>query len=200
MDDLFPRGGGDDAARPIHPGMSRTSSYTKSPWIRKVNAFLFENPFCTPLDGILRKHPPLCIDRYDTMSTDVKGDAEEAQDSRPSKVYAWKRRKKRQDKEDGVTGRTAPHKRMSTELNRNFRFNLDPEYPVAPGISDSILNRNIRFQRWIAREGPEVNRNFRFTRDPEYPAPLRGNREYPLVSPLPTPSTIYRTLPPPFLG
>ena len=38
------------------------------------------------------------------MSTDVKGDAEEAQDSRSSKAYAWKRRRKRQDDEEEEVG------------------------------------------------------------------------------------------------
>ena len=92
--------GGDDAAQNIQLGMSRTPSFIKSPWTSKLNSFLFVNPFHTLLDGILLEHPPLCTDRYDTMSTDAKGDAEEAQDSRPSKVYAWKRRKKREAKDD----------------------------------------------------------------------------------------------------
>ena len=83
--------------QPAQPVNSHFQSCAKSPWIRKVNAFLFENPFRTPLDGILRKHPPLCIDRYDTASTSTRGDADEDQDSIPSKVYAWKRRRKRQD-------------------------------------------------------------------------------------------------------
>ena len=87
--------GGDDVERPFLLGMSRTPSYAKSPSIRKVHTFLFENPFRTPLDGILSKHPSLCIDRYDTTST--WGDANEVQGSIPSKVYAWKRRRKRQD-------------------------------------------------------------------------------------------------------
>ena len=80
--------------------MSRTPSYAKSPMIRKEHAFLFENPFRTRLDGILCEHSPLCYDRYDTSSKDTRGDAKEAQDSTPSKVYAWKRRKKREAKVD----------------------------------------------------------------------------------------------------
>ena len=89
--------------------MSRTPSYAKSPWSQKVNSFLFESPFRTPFDGILRNHRPPCIARCDPTSTDARGDAEEAQGSRPSKVYAWKRRRKRpeglKDAEGGTTVR-----------------------------------------------------------------------------------------------
>ena len=80
--------------------MFRTPSYAKSPWISKVNSFLFENPKMSPLDGILHKHSPLCIDRLVMMSMVTRGDAEEPQDSRPSKVYTWKRRRKQQDEDE----------------------------------------------------------------------------------------------------
>src|SRR5664279_844968 len=86
-----------DAARHIQPGMSRTPSYAKSPRNQKVNSFLFESPIHTHLDGILLDHRPSCIDRFNLMSMDARVDAEEAQDSRPSKAYTWKRRRKRQD-------------------------------------------------------------------------------------------------------
>ena len=82
-------------SKPTHP-MSSSNS--------KVNSFLYENQFRAPLDGILLEHLPLCYARYHTTSTDVKGDAEEAQDSRSSKAYAWKRRRKRQDDEEEEVG------------------------------------------------------------------------------------------------
>ena len=90
----------DDARRPFQLGMSRTPSYVKSPWIQTVNSFLTGNPFCTPLVGILCNHRPSCIARCDPTSMVARGNAKEAQDSRPSKVYAWKRRKKREAKDD----------------------------------------------------------------------------------------------------
>ena len=84
--------------------MSRPSTLHKSPWTSKVNSFLYENPFRAPLDGILREHLPLDYARFHTTSTDVKGDAEEAQDSRSSKAYPSKRRRKRQDVDEEEAG------------------------------------------------------------------------------------------------
>ena len=118
--------GGDDADRPIQLGMSRTPSYAKSPWIRKVSAFLFENPFRTPLDGILRKHPPLCIHRYDTTSTSTRGDANEAQGSIPSKVYAWKRRKKRQEEGRRRSGASVPAPVPAGQSRSQLRSDRNP--------------------------------------------------------------------------
>ena len=68
-----------------------------------MNSFLFESPNTSPLDGILLDHRPSCIARCDPTSTDARGDAEEAQESKPSKAYAWKRRRKRQDEEEQKT-------------------------------------------------------------------------------------------------
>ena len=77
--------------------MSSTPTLHKSPWISKVNSFLYEIPFRTPLNCILFEHLPLCYARYHMTSTTIREDAEEAKESRPSKTYACKRSRKRQD-------------------------------------------------------------------------------------------------------
>ena len=89
--------------------MSSNPTYDKSSLSSKVNSFLYKISFHAPLDGILREHLPLCYARFDTTSTDVKADAEEAQDSRPSKAYAWKRKRKDRE-EDEVSGRRFNHR------------------------------------------------------------------------------------------
>ena len=53
-----------------------------------MTSFLSTNHITPPLDGILPKPLPLYIDRCHTTSTNVKGDAEEAQEAKPSKAYA----------------------------------------------------------------------------------------------------------------
>ena len=60
-----------------------------------MNSFLYTNPNISPLDGILPKHLPHYIDRLHTMDTDSRGDDKDAQDTKPSKAYAWKRRRKK---------------------------------------------------------------------------------------------------------
>src|SRR5664279_4852006 len=100
--------------------MSRTPTYIKSPWTSKVNSILYESPYCTPLDGILLDHRPSCIDRFVTTNTDARGDAEEAQESKPSKAYAWKRRRKRQD-EEGATPEKTPGAGLSGASCRTVR-------------------------------------------------------------------------------
>ena len=95
------KGSKDDVVQPALSNPTHPMSSSNS----KVNSFLYENPFRAPLDGILRDHLPLDYARFHTTSTDVKGDAEEAQDSRSSKAHAWKRRRKRQDDEEEEVGK-----------------------------------------------------------------------------------------------
>ena len=86
----------------VRRSMSSVPTYGKSPWTPKVNSFLFDNLYTLSVYGILLEHRPLFIDRLDISSTDVKGEAEEAQELKLSKAYAWTRRRKRQDKEKAV--------------------------------------------------------------------------------------------------
>ena len=125
----------DDVGRPFLLGMSRTPSYAKTPSIQKVHAFPFENSFRTPLDGILRKHLPLCIHRYDTTSTSTRGDANEVQDSIPSKVYAWKRRRKRQD------ARKKKKEGQEAQPRASLQASLEPSLGGRPTAQPSPLGR-----------------------------------------------------------
>ena len=96
-------GGGDDAAQPNDITMSSIPTHATSTWTTKVNSILSTNPNTSSLDGILSKHLPLYIARCHTTSTDAKGDTEGAQESKPSKAYAWKRRREREGEgEDGA--------------------------------------------------------------------------------------------------
>ena len=88
-------GGGDDAAQPNDITMLSIPTHATSTWTSKVNAILSTNPNTPPLDGILPKPLPLCIDRCHTTNTDAKGDAEGVQQSKPSKTYTWKWRRKK---------------------------------------------------------------------------------------------------------
>ena len=85
--------------------MSTIMTSTKSPWTSKVNSFLYANLDTSPLDGILCEHQPLCIVRVNMPSTDVKGDAEEAQELISCKAYSWTRRRKRHGKARGSYSR-----------------------------------------------------------------------------------------------
>ena len=94
-----------DVVQPTSITMSGPPIFHKSSWTSKVNSFLYEISIRAPLDGILHERLPLCYARYHMTSTNILGDAEEAQASRPSKAYAWKRRRKRQDAEEEVSRR-----------------------------------------------------------------------------------------------
>ena len=107
---LFKRGG-DNVAQPNDITMSSIPTHATSTWTSKVTSFLSTNHNTPPLDGILHKPRPLYIDRCHTMSMDAKRDAEEAQKAKLSKVFAWKRRRKRQVKEraTGAAGPSGPN-------------------------------------------------------------------------------------------
>ena len=84
-----------DVAQPTSITMTSHPTHAKSPWTSKVNSFLYVSLNTLPLDGILLDHRPCCIHRFDMVDTEMRGDANEAQDPKPSKAYTWKRRKKR---------------------------------------------------------------------------------------------------------
>ena len=90
-----------DVVQPTSIPMSSPPIFHKSSWTSKVNSFLYEISVRAPLDGILHERLPICYARYHMTSTNIRGDAEEAQASRLSKAYAWKRRRKRQDEGKG---------------------------------------------------------------------------------------------------
>ena len=89
--------GGDDVAWVTSITMSSASTHPKSSSNSKVNSFPYMTHNMLPSNGMLLEHLPLCYARYHLTSTDIRGDAKDAQDSRSSKAYAWKRRRKRQD-------------------------------------------------------------------------------------------------------
>ena len=89
--------------------MSSIPTCAKSPWTSRVNSFLFEISLPTLWSGMLLEHSSLCIARFDTMDTKRMGGAKDAQESKPSKVYTWKqRKKKRRQDEDGEGGEARP--------------------------------------------------------------------------------------------
>ena len=96
-----------DEAQPNDITMSSIPTNATSSRTSKVNSILSTNPNTSSLDGILPKRLPLYIARYHTTSTDTKGDAEGARESKPSKAYAWKRRRKKSLRLQGAVLATA---------------------------------------------------------------------------------------------
>src|SRR3954463_2079705 len=95
-----------DAARPTVVTTSRSPTYAKSSWTPKVNPFLYASPLPTLLNGMLLHTPSHMHDRFTLTSTEAR---EEAQSIKPDKTEAWKRRRKKTDRQmlsvaSGTTG------------------------------------------------------------------------------------------------
>src|SRR3954463_1408109 len=99
-------GGGADVARPTVVTTSRSPTYAKSSWTPKVNPFLYASPLPTLLNGMLLHTPSHMHDRFTLTSTEAR---EEARSIKPDKTEAWKRRRKKTDRQmlsvaSGTTG------------------------------------------------------------------------------------------------
>ena len=103
---LFLKGGGADVARPTVVTTSWSPTYAKSSWTPKVNPFLYESSLPTLLNGMLLHTPSHMHDRFTPTSTEAR---EEARSIKPDKTEAWKRRRKKTDRQmlsvaSGTTG------------------------------------------------------------------------------------------------
>src|SRR4051812_39977814 len=100
-------------------------TYAKSSWTPKVNPFLYASPLPTLLNGILLHTPSYGHDRFTLTSTEAR---EEARSIKPDNTEAWKRRRKKTDRQlpgpSGTTGRR----------NRYYRSAVLP--PLLPLATD----------------------------------------------------------------
>src|SRR4051794_22431054 len=94
-----------DAARPTVVTTSRSPTYAKSSWTPKVSPFLYASSLPTLLNGILLHTSSYGHDRFTLISTEAR---EEARSIKPAKTMAWKRRRKKIDRQlpgqGGTTG------------------------------------------------------------------------------------------------
>src|SRR3954470_10158280 len=95
-----------DAARPTVVTTSWSPTYAKSSWTPKVNLFLYASPLPTLLNGMLLHTPSHMHDRFTPTSTEAR---EEARNIKPDKMEAWKRRRKKTNRQlpgpSGTIGR-----------------------------------------------------------------------------------------------
>src|SRR4051812_32128153 len=85
---------------------SWSTTYAKSSWTPKVNPFLYASPLPTLLNGMLLHTPSHMHDRFTLTSTEAR---EEARSIKHDKTEAWKRRRKKTDRQilsvaSGTTG------------------------------------------------------------------------------------------------
>jgi hypothetical protein len=108
-------GGGADVARPTVVATSWSPTYTKSSWTPKVNPFLYASPLPSLLNGMLLHTPSHMHDRFTLTSTEAR---EEARNIKPDKTEAWKRRRKKSDRQmlSVASGTTGPGDRYYRPL------------------------------------------------------------------------------------
>ncbi len=107
-----------EEARSIKP--DKTEAWKRTP---KVNLFLYESSLPTPLNGMLLHTPSHIHDRFTPTSMEAR---EEARSIKPDKTEAWKRRRKKTDRQMLSVARVLPDLATGTTARRHYRPLLPP--------------------------------------------------------------------------